>query len=123
MSEVKNNLKYTKDHEWIKIDGDIGVVGITDHAQSELGDIVFIELPDVGDEFNEGDVIGTIEAVKTVADLYSPFDCIVTEVNSDLEDNADNVNTSPYDIGWIVKVKVLTDTTLLTPNEYRELVK
>jgi glycine cleavage system H protein len=123
MSEVKQDLKYTKDHEWISIDGDIGVIGITDHAQSELGDIVFIELPEVCDEFTEDDSMGTIEAVKTVADIYSPFDCVVTEINTELEDNADNVNTSPYEDGWIMKVKILNESTLLTSEEYSELIK
>lgn len=123
MSEVKKDLKYTKDHEWISIDGDIGIIGITDHAQAELGDIVFIELPEIGDEFGEDESMGTIEAVKTVADIYSPFDCIITEVNTELEDNADIVNASPYTDGWIIKVKILNDSDLLTSEDYSGLVK
>ena len=98
MSEVPDDLSYTKDHEWIKIENGIATLGITDYAQGELGDIIFIELPEVGDSVQAEDSIGTIEAVKTVADIYSPMNGEILEVNINLEDNPDSLNTDPYDV-------------------------
>ena len=101
-----NELKYTEDHEWVKIDGDIALIGITDHAQSELGDIIFIEFPEINDLFERMEPFGTIEAVKTVADLFSPLNGKIIEINKELEDSPELVNSDPYGKGWIVKVSV-----------------
>ncbi len=122
---VPEDLKYTKNHEWVKVDGDIATLGITDHAQSELGDIVFVELPEEGDEFDAGDAIGTIEAVKTVADMNTPVSGEVTEVNEDLEDSSELMNKDPYGDGWIVKLKMSDDSELddlLSAEEYKETI-
>ena len=104
--EVKENLSYTNDHEWIKIDGNIALVGITDFAQSELGDIVFIEVETISEDLKKNDVFGTVEAVKTVSDLFIPMSGKVLEFNSALEDNPELVNESPYDDGWIIKMEI-----------------
>jgi glycine cleavage system H protein len=106
MSLVPQELKYTKDHEWTKIEGAVATVGVTDHAQRELGDIVFVELPKVGAEVHSGKSFGTIEAVKTVAELYAPVSGTVTEVNAALSADAGVINQDPYGKGWIIKVKV-----------------
>ena len=100
------DLKYRKEHEWIRVEGDTGVIGITDFAQHELGDIVYVEIETVGKDLNEGDVFGTVEAVKTVSDLYLPVDGTITEVNPKLNTNPDLVNTDPYGDGWMVKMKL-----------------
>jgi glycine cleavage system H protein len=113
MSAVPAELKYTNEHEWAKVEGDIITIGITDHAQSELGDIVFVELPEVGDEFAKGEAFGTIEAVKTVAELYSPVSGVVTEINESLADLAETINTAPYEAGWIIKMKLRDGTSEL----------
>ena len=99
-------LLFTKEHEWIKIDGDTAIIGITDYAQSELGDIIFVELPEVDDSFANNDVFGTIEAVKTVADLFMPVSSKIIEVNSNIEDSPELINTHPQSDGWIVKVSI-----------------
>jgi len=99
-------LKYTKEHEWLRIEGNIATIGITDYAQGELGDIVFIELPAVGDEIKCTETLGTIEAVKAVSDMFSPLTGKVTEVNSALEDDPAVINSDPYGAGWMVKVEV-----------------
>ena len=104
--EIRSELKYTKDHEWVKVDGDTATVGITDHAQSELGDIIFIEFPEINDLFERMEPFGTIEAVKTVADLFSPLNGKIIEINKELEDSPELVNSDPYGKGWIVKVSV-----------------
>ena len=106
MSLVPQELKYTKDHEWTKIEGTVATVGVTDHAQRELGDIVFVELPKVGAAVHCGKSFGTIEAVKTVAELYAPVSGTVTEVNAALSADAGVINQDPYGKGWIIKVKV-----------------
>ena len=106
MSNILDNLKYSEDHEWAKVEGNTITVGITDHAQSELGDIVFVELPEIGTEVSKGDSFGTIEAVKTVAELYAPISGEIVEVNESLEEEAESINDSPYEGGWIVKMKV-----------------
>ena len=122
---IPSDLLYTKDHEWIKIENGIATVGITDYAQGELGDIIFIELPDIGDSVLAKDSIGTIEAVKTVADIYSPMNGEICEVNVKLEENPDSINTDPYDSGWIIKLNNFTnnDDNYLTPNQYKSLIQ
>ena len=104
--EIKENLSYTNDHEWIKIDGNIALVGITDFAQSELGDIVFIEVETISEDLKKNEVFGTVEAVKTVSDLFIPMSGKVLEFNSALEDNPELVNEAPYDDGWIIKMEI-----------------
>lgn len=100
------NLRYTKDHEWVRLEGDTAIVGITDFAQHELGDIVYVEIETVGQELNAADVFGTVEAVKTVSDLYLPVSGTITEINPNLNSNPELVNTDPYGEGWMVKIKV-----------------
>jgi|TARA_B110000438_G_scaffold43356_1_gene43275 glycine cleavage system H protein len=111
-----NELKYTEDHEWVKIDGDIAIIGITDHAQSELGDIIFIEFPEVNNRIEKTEPFGTIEAVKTVADLFAPISGKILEINEALEDSPELVNSDAYGEGWVVKVSVDN------PNELKELL-
>ncbi|GGG66715.1 glycine cleavage system protein GcvH [Epilithonimonas arachidiradicis] len=120
-----SELKYTKDHEWIKVEGDTATIGITDYAQGELGDIVFVDVDTVDEDLNEGDVFGSVEAVKTVSDLYLPVAGTVLEVNADLEDQPELLNTDPYGKGWIIKLKVSDSadlSTLLSAEEYQEVV-
>ncbi len=100
------NLKYSEDHEWVRVNGDIAVIGITDHAQGELGDIVYVDIPDAEAELAVGDIFGTLEAVKTVADLLSPLSGKIVEFNSGLNDAPETINKDPYGEGWIVKVKI-----------------
>jgi glycine cleavage system H protein len=104
--EFPSSLRYTKDHEWIKLEGNIATVGITDFAQHELGDIVFVDIPSVGKPLNANEIFGTVEAVKTVSDLYLPVAGTVTEVNAGLEGNPESVNSDPYGAGWMVKMTV-----------------
>ena len=122
---VPANLKYTKDHEWVLINGNVATVGITDFAQHELGDIVFIESETVGEELGHGEVFGTVEAVKTVSDLFMPVSGTVLEKNEELDAKADLVNTDPYGQGWMVKVE-LSDASevnnLLDAEAYRKLI-
>ena len=101
-----NNLKYTKDHEWVMVDGDVATIGITDFAQSELGDIVFVDISSQGDTLSAHEVFGTVEAVKTVSDLYMPVSGEVIEVNASLDSAPETVNSDPYGDGWMVKVKM-----------------
>lgn len=103
---VPTELKYTKSHEWVKVDGDIATIGITDHAQSELGDIVFLDLPNAGRTIKAGESVGSVESVKTVSDFYSPVSGDVAEVNTTLGSQSELVNTEPYGSGWLVKVKL-----------------
>ena len=120
-----SELKYTKDHEWIKMEGNIATVGITDFAQGELGDIVFVDVDSVDDELNAGDVFGSVEAVKTVSDLYLPVSGKVIEFNDALEDEPELVNSDPYGKGWIVKIEVAADTDqseLLSAEQYQALI-
>ena len=122
---VPANLKYTKEHEWIRSEGEIAYVGITDYAQSELGEIVFIEVETVGETLNEGEVFGTVEAVKTVSDLYLPVDGEILEFNEELESNPELVNDDPYGKGWMIKIGVANVNqfdTLLTSVEYEALI-
>ncbi|KAA3646898.1 MAG: glycine cleavage system protein GcvH [Bacteroidetes bacterium] len=103
---IPSELKYTSDHEWIKIDGDVVTIGITDFAQSELGDIVYVEIETEGETLNKGEVFGTVEAVKTVSDLFMPVTGEVIEINTGIESNPESVNTAPYTDGWMIKVKI-----------------
>ena len=103
---VPDNLKYTNDHEWVKIDNDIAIVGITDFAQSELGDIVYVEIDTKGDLIEKDSVFGTVEAVKTVSDLFMPLTGEILEVNSALEESPEIINNEPYESGWIIKIKI-----------------
>ena len=121
--EIPDNLLYTSDHEWILINGDTAIVGITDFAQSELGDVIFIELPLVGELVNEKDTVGTIEAVKTVADIFSPLKGTISEVNTELEEMPENINNSPYNNGWILKINNFDKSkNLLTAEEYKKII-
>ncbi|ARJ51342.1 glycine cleavage system protein GcvH [Staphylococcus lutrae] len=103
---VPSELKYSKEHEWVKVEGNTAIIGITDFAQSELGDIVFVELPEVNDNVSEGETFGSVESVKTVSELYSPVSGQVVEVNEDLEDTPEAVNESPYENAWMIKVEL-----------------
>lgn len=120
-----DNLRYTKDHEWVKVDGDIATVGITDFAQKELGDIVYVEIETVGKELKSGDVFGTVEAVKTVSDLYMPVSGKVSEINPSLNNSPDLVNNDAYGEGWMVKIKLSNPAevdTLLDAKAYEAMV-
>ena len=122
--EIRENIKYTKDHEWISIDGDIATVGITDFAQSELGDIVYVEVDTIDENLNKDDVFGTVEAVKTVSDLFIPVSGEILEFNESLNDNPELINESPYDEGWIIKMKVEDSdqlSELLDSKSYSEI--
>jgi glycine cleavage system H protein len=123
MSLVPNELQYTKDHEWARIQSDVATIGVTDHAQRELGDIVFVELPKVGQKVTAGETFGTIEAVKTVAELYAPVTGTVTEINTALAQDAGVINQDPYAKGWIIKVKMQdAPTDLLDAAGYQALI-
>ena len=117
-------LKYTKDHEWVKIDGDIAIIGITEFAQKELGDIVYVEVETLGETIEAGEVFGSVEAVKTVSDLFMPITGQILEFNEELESSPELVNESPYEAGWMVKVKITADLPedLLDAAAYSELV-
>ena len=120
-----DNLRYTKEHEWIRIEGGEAVIGITDFAQHELGDIVYVEIETVGKDLNEGDVFGTVEAVKTVSDLFLPVAGVITEVNPNLNSNPELVNTDPYGEGWMVRMKLANPADaeqLMDAAAYGELV-
>ena len=122
--EIRENLKYTKDHEWISVDGDIATVGITDFAQSELGDIVYVEVDTLDENLRKDDVFGTVEAVKTVSDLFIPVSGEILEFNESLNDNPELINESPYDEGWIIKMKVEDSeqlSELLDSKSYSEI--
>ena len=119
------NLKYTKDHEWLKVEGDTAIIGITEFAVSELGDIVFIEIETVGESLSAGDTFGSVEAVKTVSDLFMPIGGEVLEVNSKLEDTPELVNQSPYEEGWLIKIKFDSSDELnkmLSAEDYQAIV-
>lgn len=103
---IPKELKYSESHEWVKLEGDVAIVGISDHAQSELGDIVFVELPEVGDDISKDEACGTIEAVKTVSDINAPISGKIVEVNNELEDEPTLINSDCYKAGWIMKIKI-----------------
>lgn len=120
---IPKDLKYTEDHEWLRVEGDTGIVGITDYAQKELGDIVYVEVETVGEKLSQNDTLGSVEAVKTVADIYIPVDGEVLEKNEALDDTPELINTDPYGDGWIAKIKISDSSQidgLLTPEQYAE---
>lgn len=119
------DLKYTKDHEWIRVENNIGTVGITDHAQSELGDVVFVDIPSDLTEVKKGEAFGTIEAVKTVADIYAPVSGKILEINTSVNDKPEIVNKDPYGAGWLVKIELTNPeelNDLLSVEEYKQLI-
>ena len=122
---VPGDLLYTKDHEWVNVDGDVATIGITDFAQGELGDIVFVEFPDLNSTVEKGQSAGTIEAVKTVADLYMPISGTIIAVNENLDNNPEAVNDTPYDDGWMIKIDISNQdeiSDLLTATAYKDLI-
>ncbi len=126
MSQVKNDLFYTKDHEWAKVENDIATIGITDHAQGALGDVVFVDLPQVGRTLKQGETFGVVESIKAVSDLYAPCDGVVTEVNSGAQAEPSLLNNDPYGAAWLIKVKVTKPesirSSLLSADDYTKLV-
>ena len=122
---IPTNLKYTKDHEWVSIEGDIATIGITDFAQSELGDIVYVEIETEGETIEAEEVFGSVEAVKTVSDLFMPISGEIIEFNSELDANPELVNSNPYENGWMIKVKISDASeveNLMSSEDYKELV-
>jgi glycine cleavage system H protein len=120
---IPEDLQYTNSHEWVRIEGDTATIGITDHAQDELGDVVFVELPGEGDTFDAGESFGTVESVKAVSDLYAPVGGEVVEVNTSLEDAPEKINEDPYGEGWMVKLRTSDEADLLSPEEYEKVVE
>jgi glycine cleavage system H protein len=122
---IPEGLKYTKEHEWVKVEGNTGTVGVTDYAQGELGDIIYIDVTTVGSDVAMGDTFGTIEAVKTVSDMYAPVSGKIAEFNSAVNDNPASINQDPYGAGWLVKIDIsnMGDLdSLLSPEEYKNLI-
>ena len=117
MPEIPEGLRYTAEHEWLRVEGEVSVVGITDYAQGELGDIVFVELPEVGDAVEQGTPFGTVEAVKTVEDLYVPVSGEIVEVNASLAEDAAQINADPYGEGWMIKIR------MADPDAVQDLMK
>ncbi len=125
MAEVRDDLKYTETHEWVKIRDDIAVVGITDHAQSELTDIVYVELPEEGKEVKKGDELCVVESVKSVSEIYAPVSGKIVKVNKELEDTPEIINKSPYDDGWLVEIEIKDKSeldTLLNAEGYKKII-
>jgi glycine cleavage system H protein len=120
---IPEDLQYTNSHEWVRIEGDTATIGITDHAQDELGDVVFVELPGEGDAFDAGESFGTVESVKAVSDMYAPVGGEVVEVNTSLEDAPEKINEDPYGEGWFVKLRITEEPDLLSPEEYEKIVE
>ncbi len=119
---IPSNLKYTHDHEWIRTEGNMGYIGVTDYAQSELGDVVFVEIETVGETLSKGDVFGTIEAVKTVSDSFMPVSGKIVEKNIKLDSNPDLINKEPYGDGWMIKIEITNPAELdelLSPEQYK----
>ncbi|TXD94918.1 MULTISPECIES: glycine cleavage system protein GcvH [Gillisia] len=122
---IPHELKYTKDHEWVKIDGNVATIGVTDFAQGELGDIVYVEVETVGETMEREEVFGTVEAVKTVSDLFLPLAGEIIEFNESLEDAPEKVNTDPYGDGWMVKIKISDEDEiagLMSPEDYKDFI-
>ena len=123
--EIKPELKYTKDHEWIKVEGNVATIGITDYAQGELGDIVYVEIEALDEELQKEEIFGSVEAVKTVSDLFIPVSGKITHVNDSLEDNPELINEDPYNKGWIIKMEIQTPSELdelLDADSYQDLI-
>ena len=123
--EIKPELKYTKDHEWVKVEGNQAIIGITDYAQGELGDIVYVEIEALGEELQKEEIFGSVEAVKTVSDLFLPVSGKITEMNEGLEDNPELINDDPYEKGWIIKMEIQNPEELeelLNSESYKELI-
>lgn len=123
--EIKSELKYTKDHEWVKVEGDQAIIGITDYAQGELGDIVYVEIEALGEDLKKEEIFGSVEAVKTVSDLFLPVSGKITEMNEELEDNPELINEDPYEKGWIIKMEIQNPAELkelLDSDSYKDLV-
>jgi glycine cleavage system H protein len=120
---VPEELQYTRSHEWVRTEGDTATIGITDHAQDELGDIVFVELPEEGVTFDAGDSFGTVESVKAVSDLYTPVGGEVVEVNEALSDSPEKINEDPYGEGWIFKIRVSGEGDLLSASDYEQFLE
>lgn len=124
--KIPAELKYTEDHEWIRVEGDSAIVGITDFAQGELGDVVFVEIETEGEELDKGETFGTVEAVKTVSDLFMPVDGVVSEVNEALADEPELVNKDPYGKGWMIKIKISDQSkleNLLSAEDYKRMIE
>ena len=124
-SNIPENVSYSDSHEWIQVESDIATIGITDFAQSELGDIVFVELPEIGEYAKTGETFGTVEAVKTVEDLISPISGEVLEANETLEEDAEQINKDPYGAGWMIKIRIEDEEQieeLLSPSEYADVI-
>ena len=120
---VPEELQYTKTHEWVRREDEVATVGITEHAQDELGDVVFIELPERGASFGAGDAFGTVESVKAVSDLYAPVGGEVVEVNEALNDSPEKINEEPYGDGWIIRLRVSEEADLLSAGDYEKLLE
>ena len=126
MANIPENLHYSKDHEWISVEGDIGTIGITDHAQNSLGDVVYVELPRVGDSFEAHESFGSVESVKAVSEIFTPVGGEVTEVNDSLQDEPEKVNTDPYGAAWMIRVRMKNPgevDSLLSAAEYEDFTK
>ena len=126
MANVPEGLYYSKDHEWLRVEGDVGTVGITDHAQHSLGDVVYVELPKAGETFAAHGTFGSVESVKAVSELYLPVGGEVTEVNESLQDEPESVNTDPYGAGWMLRIRIAEKGEvdgLLTAAEYEDYIK
>ncbi len=120
---VPGDLQYTRSHEWVRVEGDVATVGITDHAQDELGDVVFVEMPEQGATLAAGDAFGAVESVKAVSDLYAPVGGEVVEVNGTLEDSPEKINEDPYGEGWILKLRTSGEADLLSAADYEKLLE
>ena len=126
MSNVPENLHYSKDHEWVRVEGSVAVIGITDHAQDQLGDVVYVELPKAGDEFAANESFGSVESVKAVSEIFTPVSGEVTEINDSLTDEPEKVNQDPYGDGWMIKIRMKSQgvvDSLLTAAEYEDFTK
>ena len=126
MANVPDNLHYSKDHEWVRVEGDTAVIGITDHAQEQLGDVVYVELPKVGDEFTGNDSFGSVESVKAVSEIFTPVSGKITGTNESLNDEPEKVNKDPYGDGWMIKMTMKNSgevDSLLTAAEYEDFTK
>ena len=126
MANIPEDLKYSKDHEWVKVEGDVAIIGITDYAQDSLGDVVYVELPNVGENFNSHDAFGSVESVKAVSEIFTPVAGEIIESNEDLNDSPESVNDDPYGDAWLVKIKMDNSgeaDALLSAEEYAEFLE